>query len=570
MLKKLILSILAASVFLLSSFVPSVQAATAPGPWYNQSPVDWYKKVYDSPPAEIFGERYTAAQVDWIIWSVITWLPTKILKPELTACIMEALLEGAGDLTTCFEAARGGSRDLVIPDKFLASNNAPNNRSLLSAVFAERPFSAITYVKDIGRKFNLVPEAKAQVEGFGFTTALDPIQSYWAISRNIAYFFFILVIVVIAFMIMFRVKLSPQVVITVQSALPKIAVGLLLVTFSYAIAGLLVDLMYVVIGLISVLFTQAAGGTPTEVFDLLTRGTANPSGSPVGIFGIFFTYFLAFSLTAFIVVVSLLIEVAGTTAGALATLTDFLSGGFFVLALIIALVAFVILLIMLIWLLLRTLWTLARAYVNIILLTIFAPFQIAIGVLIPRIGFSAWVRSFISNLAVFVVVGLMFMLSMLFLIGAIENSLQTYLTSDLVQQMCDLILGGGSACEPIAGSVSDRWPPLLAIGASASTQLALLFLIVSFVLFTIIPRSADLIRSMITERPFAFGSGIGEGFAGVRGVGRVGRFAGLGSAQFASSAQEAGYDPDAATAAERRLNALWNAAGRVGLVRRGR
>ena len=49
---------------------------------------------------------------------------------------------------------------------------------------------------------------------------------------------------------MFRAKINPQTVVTIQSAIPKAVVALILVTFSYAIAGLMIDLMYLLIGLI--------------------------------------------------------------------------------------------------------------------------------------------------------------------------------------------------------------------------------------------------------------------------------------------------------------------------------
>ena len=51
--------------------------------------------------------------------------------------------------------------------------------------------------------------------------------------------------------------MSPQTIVTIQSALPKIVVTLILVTFSYAIAGFMVDLVYVVMGLFSQFFTQS-------------------------------------------------------------------------------------------------------------------------------------------------------------------------------------------------------------------------------------------------------------------------------------------------------------------------
>src|SRR5260221_7484596 len=160
---------------------------------------------------------------------------------------------------------------------------ANSNTNILAAIFADRPLSGITYFKNLGKKFNIIPEVKAQSPGFGYG-ALDPVLPLWTAARNISYVFFVIVILIMAFMIMFRVKISPQVVISVQSALPKIAVALILVTFSYAIAGFLIDLMYVVIGLLSIIFSSifSSGGFSLPVgivapnlftlFTILTQG----------------------------------------------------------------------------------------------------------------------------------------------------------------------------------------------------------------------------------------------------------------------------------------------------------
>jgi hypothetical protein len=57
----------------------------------------------------------------------------------------------------------------------------------------------------------------------------------------------VIVLIAIGFMIMFRMKLNPQTIITVESALPRIVLSLILITFSFAIAGFMIDLMYVII-----------------------------------------------------------------------------------------------------------------------------------------------------------------------------------------------------------------------------------------------------------------------------------------------------------------------------------
>ena len=47
--------------------------APADGPWYNQTPDQFHRKVFDTTnPDEIFGERYTFAQVNWIINSLLS------------------------------------------------------------------------------------------------------------------------------------------------------------------------------------------------------------------------------------------------------------------------------------------------------------------------------------------------------------------------------------------------------------------------------------------------------------------------------------------------------------------
>lgn len=45
-------------------------------------------------------------------------------------------------------------------------------------------------------------------------------------------------------MIMFRRKIDPQTVISIQSAIPKIIISLILITFSFAICGLMVDIIF--------------------------------------------------------------------------------------------------------------------------------------------------------------------------------------------------------------------------------------------------------------------------------------------------------------------------------------
>jgi|GEM_PF-6760310 len=70
--------------------------------------------------------------------------------------------------------------------------------------------------------------------------ALDVVYSVWQYFRNLAYLIFVVVIIAVGFMVMFRKQLDPRTVVTVQSAIPNFFIVLLLITFSYGIGSLAV------------------------------------------------------------------------------------------------------------------------------------------------------------------------------------------------------------------------------------------------------------------------------------------------------------------------------------------
>ncbi len=122
--------------------------------------------------------------------------------------------------------------------------------ALIGGMYNHPPASSITYVADVLESSKIIPPAYAQ--GLGFS-AMDPILPLWKTFRNISYMFFIIIFVVTGFLIMFRSKVG-QTAITAQQAIPKVIVSLLMVTFSYAIAGFMIDLMYLSMALIMGVF----------------------------------------------------------------------------------------------------------------------------------------------------------------------------------------------------------------------------------------------------------------------------------------------------------------------------
>lgn len=120
--------------------------------------------------------------------------------------------------------------------------------SLMAVPYQYPPASGTYWVRNTLQKAGFIPQSMA-AEGIGFAS-IKPLMNLWVIFRDVAYLLIVLILVSIGFMIMFRMKMNPQTVISVENALPKIVVALLLITFSFAIAGFLIDFMYLLVLLV--------------------------------------------------------------------------------------------------------------------------------------------------------------------------------------------------------------------------------------------------------------------------------------------------------------------------------
>ncbi|HJY98832.1 MAG TPA: hypothetical protein VJ227_03905 [Patescibacteria group bacterium] len=504
-MKKFLLSLLA-SLVLLFSFAPyfavSAQGTSTPpvtSSWYNQGFGDWFLKVNDqSNPSEIFGERYTAAQVQWVIYGLWSFMINFVVGPRIgavVACVFSTPSQQQ-EFGTCLEPALA---------EMIGISYASPNKSLASLVFADRPLSGISYIRNKARDFSLVPPVQAQTLGFGFE-ALRFVQDMWTSFRNIAYGLFVIAAVVFAFMIMFRVKISPQTVISVQSAIPKIVVALILVTFSYAIAGFLIDLIYVVIGLISLVVAplvppsnilQPNSVNASDVFNMLTVGpvtTSNATGtaqtSAGGILGLLGLYLQPILI---LIIVGILLMVVVAVVGAPTVVLTVIGA--------IAAVLLVAVLVIVLWMSIKIIFALFKAFANVILLTVFSPVYLVLGALIPNFGFGQWVKSYLSHLSVFVVTGVLAIFAWIF------------------SRIAWSFLATPGATGPIltatsSGTDTNPWPPLLGTFAGGGDfGLAVLFAGVAFVFFTMVPKATDLVQSFISGRPFAYGTALGEAMA---------------------------------------------------------
>ncbi|KKU16872.1 MAG: hypothetical protein UX25_C0022G0001, partial [Candidatus Woesebacteria bacterium GW2011_GWC2_45_9] len=463
-IKKIVLSFF---VFLLLtfSFVPYAQAQ---GAWYNQSFEEWSTKVFDkNSPQEIFGERYTYAQVLWIVYS----LTSVLTGPDLLACLNSA--DSGETLKNCIEALnpQGGSL-----------GNSANIAFWGDTLLTSRPASGVEYLANAASRLNIIPQAYAQ-EGFGFRT-LQPVLTIWKIVRNMTYLLLVLVILVLAFMIMFRVKISPQVVITVQSALPKIAITIVLITFSYAIAGFLVDISYLILGVIAA-FIKSAG---SEITSLGFKELYNTmlTGHPIAA--------IMFALTIFTLII------AGTAGWATAipilTVPGFIVGG-------LAIVLFLLIMLLLVIAAVRIIWLMFKTFVTIVLLIIAGPIMILLGAVSPSFGgFGQWVRTLLSHIAVYPTIILMMFLAHFFFWGFFTSS-----GLGLILKGFEWLASDGIFSQWLAATSSSVAFP----GFSFATA-GIFGFVLSFGIILLTPNVGNIIQSLIQGKPFPYGTAIGEAF----------------------------------------------------------
>ncbi len=255
--------------------------------------------------------------------------------------------------------------------------------NLVGGLYATQPASSVEYLADLGSRLGLAKPAYAQ--GFGWQ-AFSPVLDLWKLFRNIAYLFFVIIFVVIGFMIMFRAKINPQTVISIQNALPRIIVTLLLITFSYAIAGLVIDLGQLATRLIGNLLCSqnfiAQGPFNPATRSFCDRTQLNNLLSNENIFSLVNPIRDPAEIVKAIETIPL-----GVTAALPNWLADitlyavFWIAGFFIMF--------------------KIFFALIGPYVNIVLSIILAPIQLLLGAFPGMNSLGSWLKGVIANVLVF-------------------------------------------------------------------------------------------------------------------------------------------------------------------------
>lgn len=345
--------------------------------------------------------------------------------------------------------------------------------NLVVALYSTPPASGIEYFAHTIRKLNPnQPAYAAAADGIGFN-ALQPVQRIWTAFRNIAYAGFVLIFVVIGFMIMFRSHISSQAVATIQDSVPRIVVAIILVTFSYAIAGLMIDLMFLILNV--AINSLKVAGLITDKSDFVFKQS---------IFGAVFSSWK-----------DIVLSVAGAISG---VIEDVLKGGFLgkITGMFGGAVTGIIVGVAMLFIMFRIFLMLLTSYITIILLTISAPFFFLLQALPGNNSAMGWFKQMASNVAVFPVVALMFILAGI--LGGIGA------------------FGGDAAVKPFTSGNVGQFPLL-----SGGLKISDIGQLIGFGILLMTPNAAQMVKDAFGVKGGVGGgatAGVGAALGGAAGV----------------------------------------------------
>ncbi|MFZ3068925.1 MAG: hypothetical protein WA052_01275 [Microgenomates group bacterium] len=388
---------------------------------------------------------------------------------------------------------------------------------MISLLFQNQPVSTksyLAYVTQNLQKHKVIPSALAATSpGTGFST-FSPFLNIWIAVRNLAYLALVVFFIVYGFMMMFRVNLGQKTVISVQLAIPKLIVTLLIITFSYAIVGLVYDLMWVIIYFIFG-YLESPNVNITVigyVGDIAKFASGNSWGGMIG------SFILNSSIAAPSAIFVVLNLIFGGIGAGIGTLASFFTS----MGLLIMLVVILAVLLSYGKLFIK----LIGAFISVVISLIIGPIVLLGNALPGSTAIGTWFRGIVANLAVFPVTMLFLLFSYILMIQPLIGT-----CTDIIGPM-RTFFQPGSADEPVVfcerlygvrslvdgSDLSVTGVPLIAppsVGFDARGLLALL----GVGLLLMASKYVDIVRDSLKVPPFKYGSDIEKGLkTGLKGA----------------------------------------------------
>lgn len=210
-------------------------------------------------------------------------------------------------------------------------------------------------------------------QGAGTDLISAPMRSAWTKVRDLTYIAMVLVLVAIGFMVMFRKRLDPRTVVTATNSLPKVAIALVFITFSFAISGIFLDMIFILVDITRSWFRDIGDTWLSSGYLNTFSWISSKGGGEVGWLP-FFTLISQSILrwgTMLVIIGSISLGVAAFTGPGGLVVGLALLIGLFAFELIIRLSIFIIAIILF--------WTLFQRFILMLVLTIFSPVFFLLG-----------------------------------------------------------------------------------------------------------------------------------------------------------------------------------------------
>lgn len=343
--------------------------------------------------------------------------------------------------------------------------------------------------------------AGSPVQGF---KALEPILPIWKAFRNLAYMLFAIAFIMYGVMIMFRVRVDSKTAATIQLAIPKLVSTLLLITFSYAIVGLLIDLSTVFTAM-AVNILRVPGAILKETGPIPLVNLASGHGGAVN--SLVVNSVAAWIVTPFIIFNVL---IGGSTGVIIATILNYA----FMWNL--GLIVFIFILLAVMYALFKLILKLFQAFFNVIINLIFSPLILLGDVFPGSKAAGSWFRNMIGNLATFPAAIFLLTLSYALMVQPLLN-LNTLFAGGVLSSILNNINLEDLLGVKNLSNMNNIWTPPLTIGTVAggvgqdnqavgSVMLAM----IGVGLLLMASKYVDMVNDAFKVEQFKYGSAIGD------------------------------------------------------------
>ncbi len=403
----------------------------------------------------------------------------------------------------------GSNNGQTIDEKLALIRDMNPNTGLLSQatkitgnLLLARPASSIDYLAYVSsnlKERHIIDQAYAAGPGYGFK-ALSPVLPLWRAFRNIAYMLFALAFILYGVMIMFRIRIDGKTAASIQLAIPKLIATLLIITFSYAIVGFLVDLSTLVTSL--AINLMAVGDH--NILNLTWYKSVVSAASGTSRFGAIGSLFVN-TIVALIISPFVLVSVwAGPTTqffGLVLGIAGFRFGFGFIIG--------IILFLMILYSYFKLIIKLFQAFLSIIVSLIFAPL-ILLGNIFPgSTSFSGWLRSIYGNLAVFPVAVFFLTLSYALMVQPFFGTIPSLINwipgvAAPLATLTSNVLG----VRPLATTDGIWSPPMTFPFVGANGDMVLAAIGIGLLLMS--SKYCEMVEKALKTPPFPYGAAIGE------------------------------------------------------------